>query len=67
MFISFIQRSFLLCCNSLVCICSWAGPSSYSQAKAITMKKAAEMGLQVVDDDLQEVTGKRYDVTEYRQ
>ena len=31
------------------------------------MKKAAEMGLQVVDDDLQEVTGKRYDVTEYRQ
>lgn len=48
----FIQRGFLVVLFSLACICSWAGPRSYSQAKTIAMKKAAEIGLQV--------TGKRY-------
>ena len=38
---------------SLLCTCSWAGPRSYLQAKAIAEKKAAEMGLQVVDDGTQ--------------
>ena len=38
---------------SLACICSWAGPRGYSQAKAIAENKAAEMGLQVVDNGAQ--------------
>ena len=57
----FIQRGFLVVLFSLACICSWAGPRSYSQAKTIAMKKAAEIGLQVVDNDLQEVPAKGID------
>lgn len=57
----FIQRVFLVVLYSLACICSWAGPRSYSQAKAIAMKKAAEIGLQVVGNDLQDVPAKGID------
>lgn len=57
----FIQRGFLVVLYSLACICSWAGPRSYSQAKAIAMKKAAEIGLQVVGNDLQDVPAKGID------
>lgn len=48
-----VSRGFFLILSSLVCICSWAGPRSYLQAKAIAEKKASEMGLQVVDNGAQ--------------
>ena len=53
-----IPRELLFILFSLVCTCSWAGPRSYSQAKAIAEKKAAEMGLQVVDGSSQENLAK---------
>ena len=53
-----LSRGLFLVLSSLVCICSWAGPRSYLQAKAIAEKKAAEMGVQVVCDDSQENLAK---------
>lgn len=47
-------RELLVALFSLLCTCSWAGPRSYLQAKAIAEKKAVEMGLQVVDGSSQE-------------
>lgn len=51
-------RELLVALFSLLCTCSWAGPRSYSQAKAIAEKKAAEMGLQVLDGSSQENLAK---------
>ena len=51
-------RELLVALFSLLCTCSWAGPRSYSQAKAIAEKKAVEMGLQVLDGSSQENLAK---------
>jgi hypothetical protein len=51
-------RELLVALFSLLCTCSWAGPRSYLQAKAIAEKKAVEMGLQVVDGSSQENLAK---------